>query len=179
MTRERYGDVYSNGGYLQTVRFLQAQGVNSDMAREIAQAAWVRGWERHSQLNVEGRVVEWVNSIARNQFVSTLRHERNLCPLSAANDRTVSPAVNLAVIELNHALRMCTNRQQELLENVYVLGYSNSDLAKRSGQSLGSVHSKLSRARRAVRKYMSHAGSNTTVDGTKNGGYHETLWNKP
>lgn len=166
MTREEYGDAFSRG-YQLTASMLRTLGATSSDASEIAQEAWARGWVHLSHLRDKRRVRAWVNSIARNQLVSALRHERHLCPLSAANDRVVATAISLAAIELNRVLQMCTKRQRQLLESVYLQGYSASDLAERSGQSLGSVHSRVSRALHAVRKYIGYSDSKTTVDGTK------------
>ena len=63
MTREEYGQAYQRGFDL-TVRLLLSRGAPRDRAREVAQAAWARGWERLSQLRNESLVVTWVNTIA-------------------------------------------------------------------------------------------------------------------
>jgi hypothetical protein len=49
MTTEEYGIAYKKG-YIRTIRFLVRQGMSWDCAKELAQAAWVRGWERRRQL---------------------------------------------------------------------------------------------------------------------------------
>src|SRR4051812_44604678 len=67
MTRSEYGSAYEHG-FCPTVRFLVARGVPPDMAEEIAQAAWTRGWERIAQLRDQDIVRTWVNTIALNMY---------------------------------------------------------------------------------------------------------------
>jgi len=153
---KEYGDVYEKGGYQCTLRMLHKLGANETRANEFAQDAWGLGFERLDQLRNKDRVVQWVNSIARHRLISELRRQKHVCPLSPAHDRAKPPAVNR---ELARVLQMCTERQRELFMYVYVMGYSNSDVAKRLGVSPGAVHSRLSRARRALRTQLEPKGN--------------------
>ena len=74
MTKEGYGQAYQRGFEL-TVRFLLSRGVQRDNAREVAQAAWVRAWERLSQLRDDNLVVTWVNTIALNVYRGLIRKD--------------------------------------------------------------------------------------------------------
>lgn len=154
LTREEYGHAYENGGYKGTIRFLRSQGANSTEAPEIAQAAWGRGLECLSQLRDKGSVGEWVNSIARNLMVSTKRRDQRLRSSTEKCEKGAVSKINLAAIDARRALQMCSHRQRQLLYSVYVEGHTCRDLAKQSGKSLGSVHSRVSRALRAVRNQM-------------------------
>jgi hypothetical protein len=69
MTRENYGQAYQRG-YDSTVRFLRKRGVARDLVSDVAQAAWVKGWERLSQLRNETMITTWVNAIAINVYRS-------------------------------------------------------------------------------------------------------------
>ena len=82
MTRENYGQAYQRG-YDSTVRFLRKRGVARDLVSDVAQAAWVKGWERLSQLRNESMVTTWVNAIAMNVHRSVLRSERAFQALPA------------------------------------------------------------------------------------------------
>src|SRR5258708_2473749 len=77
MTRDKYGQAYQTG-FDRTIRFLISQGLSGDYARDIAQAAWVRGWERLNQLRNEPMVFTWVNTIALNFYRRAIRSERAL-----------------------------------------------------------------------------------------------------
>jgi len=74
MTRDRYGLAYQRGFDL-TVRFLLSRGAQREYATEVAQSAWVRGWERLHQLRDEATVVTWVNTIALNAYRRVMRRE--------------------------------------------------------------------------------------------------------
>ncbi len=39
-------------GLRQTIRFLLSKGADIDLAEELAQAAWARGWEARKQLKL-------------------------------------------------------------------------------------------------------------------------------
>ncbi|HLN26757.1 MAG TPA: sigma factor, partial [Gemmataceae bacterium] len=65
MRAHDYAEAFENG-YGATRRFLLSRGALVEDAEEIAQAAWVRGWEFRGQLRDPSRVSYWVNSIARN-----------------------------------------------------------------------------------------------------------------
>src|SRR5579884_3707326 len=72
MERNDYGEAFE-AGYGATRRFLMAHGAPLEDAEEIAQAAWVRGWEYRDQLRDPGMVGFWVNAIARNLFRAKFR----------------------------------------------------------------------------------------------------------
>jgi len=88
MTREEYGEAYKRGFDL-TVRFLLSRGVHpSDRAREAAQAAWTKGWERLGQLRDESLVMTWVNAIALNVYRGFLRREQGYQILPELSTKT-------------------------------------------------------------------------------------------
>src|ERR1700733_3628913 len=65
MTHDGYGQAYE-GGFSKTVRVLRSRGASPEHAEDVAQAAWLRGWEKLGQLKDDGLVVSWVNAIAIN-----------------------------------------------------------------------------------------------------------------
>src|SRR5260370_38461471 len=83
------------------------------MARDVAQAAWVKGWERLDQLRNESMVITWVNAIAMNVHRSVLRSERRYQSLPDYHARA---EVNLAAIDLARILKFCCPRDRALLE---------------------------------------------------------------
>src|ERR1700734_163239 len=112
MRPEEYGHAFESG-FGATRRFLLARGAPLEDAEEIAQAAWVRGWEFREQLRDPGLVGYWVNSIARNLFRARFR-ARAMAPM----DGVEAPyLMNLAEeIELNRLLDRCSRRDRRLLE---------------------------------------------------------------
>src|SRR5258708_17431342 len=103
MTRDEYGKAYSRGFDL-TVRLLLSRGAPRDRAREVAQAAWVRGCERLAPLRNEELVATWVNTIALNVYRSVLRSEP---PYPALPELSTTPGANLAAINIPRTLKVC------------------------------------------------------------------------
>ncbi len=146
MTREKYGQAYQRGFDL-TTRFLISRGVPRDMARDVAQAAWVKGWERLDQLRNESMVITWVNAIAMNVHRSVLRSERSYQSLPDYHARA---EVNLAAIDLARILKFCCPRDRALLE-LQMQGDTAEEIAQKQGVTETAVRIRLLRARRAAR----------------------------
>jgi RNA polymerase sigma factor (sigma-70 family) len=147
MTREGYGEAYKKGFEL-TVRFLLSRGAWRDHASEVAQAAWVRGWERLDQLRNEGLVLTWVNTIALNLHRGLLRRE----PLNQILPEVIdwTEGVNLAAIDVAQVFRLCRPQERDLLEQ-YMHGATTAEIAQRYGVSATAVRIRLLRTRRHLR----------------------------
>src|SRR5215831_12592619 len=94
INRADYGSAYQ-GGFDRTVRFLSSRGVRRDTAEEIAQEAWVVGWERLGQLRNEELLRTWVNTIALNLYRRSTCVEKRKRPLRENLGRT---SLNTAAI---------------------------------------------------------------------------------
>ncbi len=146
MTRDEYGRAYQHG-YDLTVRLLLSRGVRPEPAREVAQAAWVRGWERVAQLREDKLVVNWVNSIALNLYRSVLRQPvfQELPELRAA------PKVNLAAIDLDLIFKVCRPADRALLEQ-QMAGMSAEEIARKKGVTETAIRIRWMRARRSAKR---------------------------
>lgn len=154
MTREQYGSAYKEG-YNLTVRFLVSRGLSHDSARETAQAAWVKGWERLSQLRDSNMVLTWMNSIALNIHRSHARRERLLQPLP---DLSTPSNIDLAAIDLRRILKTCNKNDRTVLQRHYLEGYKVLEIARAHGWSETAVKIRLLRARRAVATHYPSLG---------------------
>ena len=143
MTRECYAEAYTSG-YDRTVRFLCSRGVKGECAREFAQAAWTRGWERISQLRDESIVLTWVNSIALNSYRAELRKTPKFEPLK---DIAGPSEINTAAIDLERLLYSIGPRNRELFHKC-LLGSTAKEIAQAQGVSHTAVRLRLLRARR-------------------------------
>jgi RNA polymerase sigma factor (sigma-70 family) len=156
MTAQKFGAAYQKG-FQRTVRFLQKRGVGQDQAAEIAQAAWTKGWERISQLRNEQLVIEWVNTGARHQLLTSFRQPRLVDLSEMSYEPAIAPSVAPAAIDVRRALDEIKPRQRKLLTEVYWDGYSISEVARNSGKSVGAVRAALKRARHALKRWMQGA----------------------
>ena len=157
MTRNEYGQAYQSG-YDRTVRFLISRGAQRDGAQEAAQAAWVRGWERLSQLRNQEMVLMWVNTIALNAYRRLLRREALMLPLleTASNFKFDATSIDVARV-----LKLCQPKEGALLEQT-IHGVSVGEIARAEGVSETAIRIRLMRARRAARSRIEcrtpHAG---------------------
>ncbi len=147
MTRDEFGAAYQNS-FRETVGYLMARGLSIDMAQEIAQAAWARGWERLAQLRDSSTLLMWLNRVALNLYRTSLRGEpafQELTPLEPG------PDLNIAAIEAAGILRKCKGRDRRMLRDFYLNGLLLSEIAKRNGWLENTARVRLFRARRAAR----------------------------
>lgn len=145
--------VYANAfesGFGATRRFLVSRGAPIDEAEEIAQAAWVRGWEYREQLRDPLLVSFWVNSIARNLFRARFRAKIQV-PLEAGPEP--SYAFDTHALELRRMLEHCEASDRALLEES-LQGYSAEEMAQGTGISTVGIRVRLLRARQSIRRKM-------------------------
>jgi RNA polymerase sigma factor (sigma-70 family) len=152
MERNDYALAFENG-YGATRRFLLSRGAGFDEADEIAQAAWVRGWEYRDQLRDPSLVGYWVNSIARNLFRARFR----ATPLSSLEGIDPSYRMNLdGEIELHRMLDRCPQRDRQLLEQS-LEGYSAEEIAKSEGITSTGIRVRMLRVRQSLRQQLALA----------------------
>src|ERR1700689_3952461 len=95
MTQEGYGQAYQQG-FGRTVRILRSRGASMHHAEDVAQSAWLQGWQKLDQLRDEGMIVSWVNAIAVNYHRRGSRHEARY---QALTDLCGQVGMDLAPIE--------------------------------------------------------------------------------
>ena len=159
MTGEAYGRAYQRG-FDRTIRLLLSRGARIDCAREAAQAAWAKGWERIGQLRNESVVTTWVNAIALNCYRSVMRSQNHQLPLT---DLATAASVNLAFIDLDRVLAQCRPSDRHLFDD-YLQGYPIEEIAGRHGISYTAARIRLLRARRAVQSRIKERESAARVN---------------
>jgi RNA polymerase sigma factor (sigma-70 family) len=150
MTSCDYGRAYADN-YKGTVRALQRRGLSFTEAEEIAQAAWVKGWQRSSQLLDSARITSWVRTIAINLWRDVQRRQCRICTLGADHDELPSAHESLASIDLDRIIEMSSPPQREVLRKL-LAGYSTNEIAHLLGISLGAAQHRISRARAVIRR---------------------------
>jgi DNA-directed RNA polymerase specialized sigma24 family protein len=153
MTREHYGEAYQQG-FEKTVRFLVARGASWEQARETAQAAWAKGWERVEQLRNDEVVGAWVNTIALNTHWAMLRREQAHQTESGVRPNRFGTNVtelDLAAIDMARILKVCRPEDRALLEQ-QMQGLTSEDIAQKNGVTETAVRIRVMRARRSARE---------------------------
>ena len=148
MNREEYGRQFEES-YSRTAGLLISKGIPEEEARDIAQAAWAKGWERLNQLRDPRKTLVWVNSIAMNRYRSRYRQQMRHQELI---DLPVEPRINLAAIDIQRMLRRCRSCDQEILSKRYLEDEPIGEIAGELGCSQTAVRLRLMRARRSLRE---------------------------
>ena len=145
MTKETYGEAYTQG-YVRTVRYLCSRGISAQFSQELAQSAWVRGWERIQQLRNDSMVLTWVNTIALNTYRNGLRNAPQMEPLK---EYSCIAEDHLASIDIQRILTRCAPQQRKLFER-YLDGATVQEIAEDEQASMTAIRLRLLRARRDV-----------------------------
>jgi RNA polymerase sigma-70 factor (ECF subfamily) len=147
ITQREYGLAYENGRK-QTIHFLLSRGLQEEEAREKAQAAWVKGWERRFQLKDKQKALSWINTIALNLYRSSVRRDSRHEPLG---ELSVQPQIRISAIDMERMLNQCRDGEKKILKLRYFKGYDIRELAHQYGCSETAVRVKLLRARRSLK----------------------------
>jgi RNA polymerase sigma-70 factor (ECF subfamily) len=138
-----------------TLRFLLSRGVAADVAEEVAQAAWVKGWECREQLQRPQMIAAWVNSIAKNMLKNRMRTEQRLESLTDLTRVSTQPQ---ATVDMGRILQRCQERDAKILWGFYVEGYTTEEIAARLGLSPVAVRVRMLRLRNSLRLQLSKPG---------------------
>ncbi len=145
LTRDDYALAYQEG-YAKTVRFLASTGAPLDLAEEVAQAAWVRGWERLGQLRHVQALTFWINSIAKNLLRSSFRKSQLSAEL--LENALVTDPLESEPVDADRIFAGCSETERELLHLYYVEGYTSQELSSTFGLSAVGVRVRLTRLKK-------------------------------
>lgn len=131
-------------------------------AEDVAQQAFVTGYQRLAQLEDGNRFAAWVTRIAANEALGRLRKRRRTTPLAdvelVADEGPASggPEQAASLRELTVLLERAVDGLPEAYRAVFVLRdveeLTTADTASALGISEGSVRVRLHRARAALRQ---------------------------
>ena len=148
MTADSFGEAYAKGFGL-TVRFLLSKGANVDTAEELAQTAWVRGWEARGQLLAQERILPWINSIAYRRFCNDRRRAVRHSELIEVTD--TKAAAPSTALDAGIMLSLCSPFDKKLLTQRYLEGLEMKEIAIAQGLSEIAVRVRIHRCQCALR----------------------------
>jgi len=124
-------------------------------ADDLAQDAMVKAWGARASFQLGTNMKAWTFMILRNQFYSDKRRSWRQTQLDQeAAERTLvavdDPSAPLALDELRRALNTLPDEQREALVLVGAGGFAYEEAAEICGCAVGTVKSRVSRARRAL-----------------------------
>jgi len=127
------------------------QGIADDMV----QNALVNAWRARERFEPGSNMKAWLFTIVRNEFYSHARRAWRETHYDAAQSEAVPSAPNeqqwsMELGDMARALRKLPATQREALVMVAAGGVSYEDAAKISGVAIGTVKSRVARARAAL-----------------------------
>lgn len=147
--------------FSRTVSFLTIRGATLELAEDLAQAAWARGWEYRAQLRDPSLVSYWVSTIARNLFYISYR---GLRPTEALTENSATVSPDWTPLLIDRMLRDLHRTDRELLLETYTYGSTSDELGPRLGVSAVAVRVRLNRLRKALRLTFGAKPRATTYD---------------
>lgn len=142
----------------QLRRYARGLTGDKDAADDLVQDTLERAWARIGLWQRRGDLRAWLFSILHNVFIDRMRSARAI-PEEPMRDETMVPVRGtqsdmLEVRDLGRALMRLPPEQREVLLLVGVEQMSYEDVAKMIAAPLGTVMSRLSRARERLRAIL-------------------------
>jgi RNA polymerase sigma-70 factor (ECF subfamily) len=133
-------------------------------ADDLAQEALAKAWKARASFEPGTSLKAWTFMILRNQFYSEKRRSWRSTPLDAevaentlvANDNPTAP---LELLELRAALNKLPDDQREALILVGAGGMAYEEAAQVCQVAVGTIKSRVSRARKALEVLMNETNS--------------------
>jgi DNA-directed RNA polymerase specialized sigma24 family protein len=151
LTPSAFAQAYVKG-LRQTTKFLISKGAALDLAEEVAQGAWVRGWEARDQLHLKDRLLPWVNTIAFHSLCADHRRSvRNIELTEVADGRSPEP---VAALDAGILMKRCSPLEKVLLTQRYVAGMGLKAIALTHGLSEIAVRLRIHRCKCGLRSSL-------------------------
>jgi RNA polymerase sigma-70 factor (ECF subfamily) len=151
--------------------------VTQNKAADVLQEAYARAWQRWNRVSRLDDPAAWVRTVAwrvavsqhRKTLVAADRLRRLLIPEAAA--AVEHPPATDAALDVRQALRQLSPEHRRALVLYEMCGLSVPQVAAETGVAVGTVKSRLARARTALAAalgadYPIHGRSDGTVEGT-------------
>lgn len=132
-------------------------------ADDLAQEAMMKAWDARASYQMGTNMKAWTFMILRNQFYSEKRRSWRQSQLDQeAAERTLvavdDPEAPLALDELRQALQTLPEEQREALILVGAGGFAYEEAAEICQCAVGTVKSRVSRARKAIQATLERGG---------------------
>jgi RNA polymerase sigma-70 factor (ECF subfamily) len=129
-----------------------------DLARDAAQAAWVRAWQRLDTVREPTRLRAWLIAIAANEARQAARSRRRRAlrevPMPASEPE---PALDPdGSPDLAAALAQLSPDDRALIAMRYLAGLASDEIAAATGRTASGVRVRLSRLLTRLRKDLTH-----------------------
>jgi len=161
-------DKYGGMVYRLILRMVRDNGIAQDLVQETFLRAWNRAAAFDSQRGAAG---PWLLAVARNRAIDYLRSQGRQMRSTVELNETEHPAAFAdlpdealaldSARQVKRALEQLGPQQRQAIELAYFEGMSQTEIAGRMGQPLGTVKTWM---RRALQQMRESLGSEGTVN---------------
>lgn len=137
--------------HARLLRFLCKMGVPLEDARDLAQDTLLRAYESRDRYRPEYSLWVWLRAIARNLAIDYFRRvrveQRLFVPLETLQHCGCEPNIDWERLDIERARLQVPEPYRTTLD-LWCAGYEYAEIADLLGVRVGTVRSRLSRARR-------------------------------
>jgi RNA polymerase sigma-70 factor, ECF subfamily len=145
------------------------------LAEDVVQEAFLSVWRSAGQFVAQrGRARTWLLTLVHRRAVDLVRREqlRRAEPLAAAPDASQEAAdeqvwLGLQRAHVQEALNKLPDHQREAIELAYYGGFTQTELADRLGEPLGTIKSRMFAGLARLRDLLAEAGVERETWSTK------------
>ena len=128
-------------------------------ADDLVQETLLKAWQARNSFTMGTNMKAWTFMILRNQFYSGMRRSWRRQPLDPeVAERTLvaadDPTSPLELADLRRAMRALPDEQREALILIGAAGISYEEAAQVTGCAVGTIKSRVSRARDRLREIL-------------------------
>jgi len=160
---DRFGRV----AYGVALRVLRDEKLAEDAVQEAFLAAW-RSADRF--MPERGKASTWILTLVHRRAVDLVRREDRRRAETLGDDREPSPSdsaeddawLRFERERVQAALRQLPDQQREALELAYYGGFTQSELAERLGQPVGTIKSRMFTGLARLRELLAEPGAGET-----------------
>ena len=161
-------DRYGRTAYGLALRVLRDQ----TLAEDAVQEAFLTIWRTASRFMPErGKASTWILTLVHRRAVDLVRREDRRRAEPLGDDREASPAgsaeddawLRFERERVQAALRQLPDQQREALELAYYGGFTQSELAERLGQPVGTIKSRMFTGLARLRELLAEPGAGETA----------------
>jgi len=148
---------------LRAFAFSLAGWRHHDRADDLVQETILKAWAHRSSFQPGTYLKAWLHTILRNEFYSQMRRKRREVEDGDGvySSRLATPPEqhgHLDMVDMEAALHKLPEEQREAILLVAASGFSYEDAAQISGVALGTIKSRVNRARAKLAEILDVSG---------------------
>ncbi len=162
--------------YPQLYRIAYAWTQEEQCALDLVQETMVKALEKSDQLNAINQSDRWLTKIMHNLFYDLCRHHKKWQQEDIASFDDIAHEKSVETLYIQHqtignihdAIGALPISQKEVIALIDIEGYSYQEAAEILDIPIGTIMSRLHRAREKVRRLMHHCEKQTSKSQTDN-----------